>query len=154
MPGVDAFVPNASDFDPFLFARIGTEANGSDLTALSLLARLGADPWLEAGRLAALPKAAATKWLAERIAKPGTTEADGVAARRTAERLVRLLPKRTARESTMAGFSLGATATAGGLRVPGWAVLGIVLALVTLGFTMNAARVSSTAPDPALVQRP
>ena len=67
MPNIKAFGLNASDLNPFLFTCVGTEVNGSALTVLSVLARLGSDPWTEAGRLATLPRPAATDWLAERI---------------------------------------------------------------------------------------
>ena len=37
-----------SDLNQFLFADIGTEANGTTLSVLSVFARRGADPWTEA----------------------------------------------------------------------------------------------------------
>ena len=57
-----------SDLNQFLFADIGTEANGMTLSVMSVFARQGSDPWTEAGRLAALPKADATDSLAHMIA--------------------------------------------------------------------------------------
>lgn len=57
-----------SDLNEFLFADIGTEANGTTLSVMSVLARRGSDPWTEAGRLAGLPKADATDSLARMIA--------------------------------------------------------------------------------------
>jgi hypothetical protein len=57
-----------SDLNRFLFADIGIEANGMTLSVMSVFARRGADPWTEAGRLAALPKADATDSLANMIA--------------------------------------------------------------------------------------
>jgi hypothetical protein len=57
-----------SDLNQFLFADIGTEANGTTLSVLSVFARRGSDPWIEASRLAGLPKAAATDSLAQMIA--------------------------------------------------------------------------------------
>ena len=57
-----------SDLNPFLFADIGTEENGSTLSVLSVFARRGTDPWTEAGRLAGLPKADAADSLARMIA--------------------------------------------------------------------------------------
>lgn len=58
-----------SEFNDFLFASIGEEESGSQLTVLSALARLGLDPWTEAARLAALPKEAATAALTATIAR-------------------------------------------------------------------------------------
>ncbi|MCB8877815.1 hypothetical protein [Acidisoma silvae] len=39
-----------SAFNPFLYASIATEPNGSSLTMLSIFARSGIDPWSEAAR--------------------------------------------------------------------------------------------------------
>lgn len=57
-----------SDLNPFLFADIGTEANGTTLSVMSVFARRGNDPWTEASRLAALSRADATDSLAHMIA--------------------------------------------------------------------------------------
>jgi len=85
-----------SDLNQFLFADIGTEANGSTLSVLSVFARRGADPWTEAGRLAALSKSDATDSLAHMIANMPKSiwalpEAVAIAAR-----LIGLLPGRPA----------------------------------------------------------
>jgi hypothetical protein len=86
---------NAS-FDDFLFASIGEEASGMPLSVASVLARLGTDPWIEAGRLARLPQAKATEALAAMIAQVPTpnwqpSEVPGIVAR-----LIPLLPGLTA----------------------------------------------------------
>jgi hypothetical protein len=64
----DATALQRSDLNQFLFADIGTEANGMTLSVLSVFARQGTDPWTEADRLAILPKAAAADSLARMIA--------------------------------------------------------------------------------------
>jgi hypothetical protein len=48
----EAFVLRNSDLNKFLFADVGSEPNGMTLSVVSLLARLGHDPWREAGQLA------------------------------------------------------------------------------------------------------
>jgi hypothetical protein len=58
-----------SDLNEFLFASVGDEQNGMPLNVMSALTRLGIDPWEEASRLAALPKAAAAESLAPVIAR-------------------------------------------------------------------------------------
>ncbi len=58
-----------SDLNDFLFAAVGQEKNGMPLNVVSGLTRLGLDPWEEAGRLAALPKALAAEKLAPIIAR-------------------------------------------------------------------------------------
>ena len=50
-------------FDDFLFAPVCDEANGMQLSVLSALARSNVDPWEEAIRLAAMPKAIAERTL-------------------------------------------------------------------------------------------
>ncbi len=40
-----------SEFNDFLFALVGQEKSGMQLTVLSALARFGFDPWREAARL-------------------------------------------------------------------------------------------------------
>lgn len=94
MPDVTAL--QRSDLNAFLFADVGTEANGMMLSVVSVFARLGSDPWHEAGRLAALPKAAATDSLAQTIAdmpRSLWTLSDAVVI---AVRLTGLLPARPA----------------------------------------------------------
>ena len=83
-----------SEFDDFLFAPIGEEANGMLLGVISALARLDLDPWQEATNLAGLPEETATERLASLIAAlPG-----GLSAHRYPEpiaaRLTALLPHR------------------------------------------------------------
>src|SRR5205823_12296477 len=58
-----------SDLNDFLFAAVGEEQNGMPLNVVSGLTRLGLDPWEEAARLAALPKARAVEELAPIIAR-------------------------------------------------------------------------------------
>ncbi|MPY72255.1 MAG: hypothetical protein GEU92_19535 [Alphaproteobacteria bacterium] len=57
-----------SEFNDFLFAFVGEEKSGIQLTVLSALARLGLDPWQEAARLSKLSSKAATSALAAAIA--------------------------------------------------------------------------------------
>ena len=90
-PSVSSFT---SRYDHFLFAPICEEANGMQLSVLSALARMDVDPWEEADRLAAMPKAIAERTLASAIDQvigkswnPSKTEV-------IAARLVQLLPQR------------------------------------------------------------
>jgi hypothetical protein len=88
-----------SDLNAFLFADVGTEANGMILSVVSVFARQGNDPWREADRLAGLPKAQATESLAQAIAgmpKSLWCLPDAVTI---AVRLIGLLPVRPAREA-------------------------------------------------------
>src|SRR5689334_1738061 len=97
MPMPGSFRLLHSPFNAFLFAPIADEANGMPLSVLSALTRLGIDPWQEAGRLAALPRDAAAQALAVMIGRISSADqAAAVETRRTAARLVALLPTNAA----------------------------------------------------------
>ena len=80
-----------SQYNDFLFAPIGEEKTGT-LTVLSALTRLGLDPWLEAARLAGMPRSAAIQSFAAIVARlpRGDWTASDTAA--IAARLVAWLP--------------------------------------------------------------
>ena len=83
-----------SEFNDFLFAAVGEEGNGTTLTVLSALTRLGTDPWLEAARLSNLPKEAAARALAAAIAVLPEGDWKASDAFAIAVRLVNRLPRR------------------------------------------------------------
>lgn len=97
-----------SEFNAFLFAYVGEEKSGLQLTVLSALARLGLDPWGEAARLSELPKETATSALAAAIAslpEGGWKVSD---TRSMAVRLVNYLPGRGAQSArSPQGRSIG-----------------------------------------------
>jgi hypothetical protein len=83
-----------SEFNDFLFAPIGDEANGMTLSVISAFARLDIDPWGEAARLSDLSKEKAAQALAPIIARlPGGRWAPAD-IRDIATRLVAFLPRR------------------------------------------------------------
>lgn len=81
-----------SEFNEFLFAIVGEEKNGMQLTVLSALTRLGLDPWGEASRLSGMSRESAARVLAVVIAHipPGVWEVTDAPA--IAARLVECLP--------------------------------------------------------------
>lgn len=87
-----------SEFDDFLYAPIGADKNDMPLSVLSALARLNLDPWQQAAELRDMPRATATKRLAELIA-----QLPGVPANRDlvviSDRLIQLLPRGTTSNS-------------------------------------------------------
>jgi hypothetical protein len=124
-----------SDLNQFLFADIGTEANGMTLSVLSVFARRGSDPWTEAGRLAALSKADATDSLAQMIAGMPRSLWPLPDAIVIAVRLIGLLPARP-----MGGIGQGGIGQAGaGIRqvTRGWPINQI--ALVVAGVALVVA---------------
>jgi hypothetical protein len=83
-----------SDLNDFLFASVGDEQNGMPLSVVSGLTRLGVDPWEEAARLAALPKALAAEALAPMIARLPIGRPQLSDNLTVTQRLVELLPAR------------------------------------------------------------
>jgi hypothetical protein len=81
-----------SEFNEFLFAAVGKEKNGIELTVLSAFARLDFDPWGEAARLADLPRETATRALAATIALLPEGDWKASDARTIAQRLLSRLP--------------------------------------------------------------
>ncbi|MCP1335526.1 hypothetical protein [Futiania mangrovi] len=100
-------------FDAFLFASVGEDRNGNMVTVLSALARLGFDPWNEAANLAGLTRDGARARLGGRLERFGDVPALRRDHREIAQRLVDLLPQRSARSGQRSrvarspGVSLG-----------------------------------------------
>lgn len=88
----DVFALRDAGLNPFLFSDVGTESNGTGLTILSLLARLGKDPWDEAAAWSRKPKEAAIASLTDSILKMPPNQQAFTDAHQTASRLVALLP--------------------------------------------------------------
>ncbi len=137
----DAFALKNTGLNPFLCAEIGTEANGSSLTLLSVLARLGKDPWAEAARWAKLPTAALMQTLVELIGRTrprGEGEPD---AQNIAVRLINLLPDR-ARTGEVAPSAAAKIAVA---RL-GWLPLLCMAIALAMGIAVNLATMPNAAP--------
>lgn len=83
-----------SEFNEFLFASVGEEKSGQELTVFSALSRLGLDPWGEAVRLSELSKEAAIGALAATIAKLPHGDWKKSETQSIAARLVNFLPGR------------------------------------------------------------
>ena len=116
MASPDVTALQRSDLNQFLFADIGTEANGMTLSVMSVFARRGTDPWTEAGRLAILPKADAAESLARMIVGMPKSLWSPPDASVIAERLIGLLPSRPATLGIRAGGIRAGGIRAGGIR--------------------------------------
>jgi hypothetical protein len=92
MPLAARFSLLHSDLNDFLFASVGDEQNGMTLNVISALTRLGIDPWDEAARLAALPKALAVEALTPAIARLPIARAQFSDDLAISQYLVELLP--------------------------------------------------------------
>ena len=85
-----------SEYNAFLFAAVGEEKTGMQLTVQTALIRLGIDPWQEAARLSDLSKAAAVQALTAVMARLPEGDWNAAALPAIAARLVGNLPGRTA----------------------------------------------------------
>jgi hypothetical protein len=128
MPRSDAFALKNSGLNEFLFAEVGNEVNGSPLTILSVLARLGQDPWAEAARLAKLPKAKAVDYLANSLSQMPLCPRALIDARATAARITALLPSQSNPQSPPTGKPL----------VPRWVPIAVFVAAVVFGIMYEA----------------
>jgi hypothetical protein len=98
------FALGHSEYNPFLFSVVDDEEEGeSALTVLTVLTRLGIDPWQEAARLSDLPREIAAQSLAKAIATLPRKACEAASLAATATRLVNWLPPR--------GASTGSTAS-------------------------------------------
>jgi hypothetical protein len=121
-----------SDLNNFLFADVGTEANGMTLSVVSVFGRLGSDPWREAGRLAALSKPEATDSLAHMIAEMPTSAWQLPAAAVIAARLTGLLPARPARRER------GAATFTAGWQPYAKAAIAVACVALAIGYAVSA----------------
>jgi hypothetical protein len=116
---------NAS-YEDFLFAPVCEDANGMRLSVISALARMNVDPWEEATRLAAMPKAIAEKTLLSTLDLVSGRSWKSPEAAAVAARLVRLLPQ----PGEAAAIAPAATARGPAQRKSYWWVwLGFALAM-------------------------
>jgi hypothetical protein len=81
-----------TQFDAFLFAPVCEDLNGLQISVLSALARMNRDPWKEAARLAAMPKASAETALVSTLQLAAANGWDPMQANKLSARLVSLLP--------------------------------------------------------------
>jgi hypothetical protein len=151
-----------SEFDAFLFAPLGEDRNGLQVSVISLLARMNLDPWQEAGDLAILPAEAAAGRLAvtlDTLTDPKLRQAN---SRTMALSLLALLPHRTPVDVQVPRAAIAA-ATPPDFRARIGAAIIIMSAIMLLGSQLITARRSApippggdhgsavlTAPSPAL----
>jgi len=120
-----------SEFDDFLFSRIGKDKNDTPLNVLSALARSGIDPWQEAAELARLPRETATQRLASSIAALPDRPSAYLEHEATAARLIALLPPKTGSE-ILTGGTLANDSDVTKFRA------GICMSVVLIAFTLVA----------------
>jgi hypothetical protein len=135
-----------SEFNDFLFARIGEDKNEMPLSVLSALARLDIDPWQEAAELARLPGETASQRLASLIGAlpdgPSAHPDPGTIARLTA-----LLPRRARAKILSREKLLGG----GAVMNPRVLIYVIVINAIIALFTMGAQWISVSRQVPPQV---
>ncbi|MQQ07752.1 hypothetical protein GFB49_04740 [Epibacterium sp. SM1979] len=94
MSASDVLHPDGSDYDAFLYAKVGEDRTGAAVTVLSALARLDLEPWTEARELARLAREDAQIRLTNHLEAITDIPALALASEGRAARLVLLLPKR------------------------------------------------------------
>ena len=137
MASTSSFSPRNVEFNDFLFAAIGDDKNGMVLTVASALARLGFDPWNEAGRLARLPRIGAADALARMIAKLPVGDWQASELSEIAARLIKLLPAVV--PSTVPDGATARSARTGPSKLTIWIVCLGVLAGAVYAMTPGAA---------------
>ena len=86
--------PLGSEFNDFLFALVGEDRHGMPLSVVSVLARMGLDPWVEAACLADLPAETAARKLAAWLDALSDPALKPASPDTRAVRLIALLPRR------------------------------------------------------------
>jgi len=138
MRSSEAFVLNNSPVNPFLFAEVGLEASGVPLTVLSVLARLGEDPWRQAQNWASLSKETVIDQLADCIRQMPMVPDAIRDARITAKRLIQLLP--TAQKTIHA---MGESVTGTLPLRPHWVRVAILIGAMGIGIAINVMLISA-----------
>ncbi|MCG6903409.1 MAG: hypothetical protein LJE68_12085 [Rhodobacter sp.] len=90
-------------YEPFLSAPVGEDRHETSVTVLSMLARLGVDPWREASDLAKLPEGAARQRLETLMARFSDVSTSGPDRSRIVPRLLAFLPKQAKSPDSSAG---------------------------------------------------
>jgi hypothetical protein len=107
----NGYAPELPEMDPFLFASVSEEIEGIPLSVLSALSRLGVDPRSEAARLSQLARDAAADQLTRMLTRLPDRHWTSLEVRRTATRLVELLPSNKHQENAQLSGSAGRTAS-------------------------------------------
>lgn len=124
----NALNPNPPEFERFLYASVGEDRNGYAVTVLSMLARLGLDPWNEAAELVTLGRDGARARFGALLARFRDVPALTSDHRRVARDLSQLLPEGRTSGSLERAASTAADSRPGRSRVI-WAVLAFIFVL-------------------------
>lgn len=123
--------PHPRDFERFLYAPVGEDRRGYNVTVLSMMARLGLDPWDETAELVTIGRQAAQTRLRKLLQRFWDVPALSSDSRKVANDLSRLLPERAPILSlTQSGSDIGAPKEA--TKGVSWVVLVVILVVLQL----------------------
>ncbi len=148
------------EFDAFLSAPVGEDADGIGLTVMSALARIGLDPWSEAARLSDLPHDAAVEALAVTLGQLPTASwkqaGDIGTLGDLARRLADCLP-RSHLPVDEPGRRAAAAPARPAARTPSGPMLWLLYAAIAVGFYVLFSQLQADnrlePPSPASTQR-
>jgi len=121
------------EYEQFLHASVGEDHKGFVVSVLSMLARLGIDPWREAAELAELPEDSARKRLHALTARFSDVPSLALEHGAIVTRLIEILPRGgSLRMATPRGAHSGPSPAIGGTLV--YATILIVLLVAQLYF--------------------
>jgi len=129
--------PHTPEFDRFLYASVGEDRNGSVVTVLSTLARLGLDPWNETADLVTLGRDAAGVRLGQLLSGFHDVPALGRDHPKVARELSQLLPESApvrGPTSVVSSIASGRSGSSGG----GWAIFVLLFILLQMLFIVGA----------------
>jgi hypothetical protein len=98
-----AFSLLKSEFNDFLFAPVGNDADHRTVSVLSALTGAGFDPWQQAAKLRQMPRSAAIETLASILAALPGRACSAAETRDAASRLIALLPRRPSTRTRLTG---------------------------------------------------
>lgn len=146
----DIFALQNSGLGAFLYADVGPDKNDSSVTILSMLARLGKDPWAEAARWAELPTAAVIDDLSQCMVRMPLVPAVIAGSRQSAEQLVKLLPGKAEPAVQMQSAGIRSAMS----EPLNWLVLGVWIAMALFQGPRPGKSTEATVQAPKEIVRP
>lgn len=143
-----ALNPLGLDLDGFLYAQVGDDQHGGQLSVISALARVGVDPWEEAASLARLPVDGAVEALSALLARLPTGTGQPLDPVPVAQRLVALLPRGGQPSKPSLRATTGqSTAIGPNMRLTALAIAILFLLFMATRLLMLPRSTSDTAPS-------
>ncbi|MCF8485526.1 MAG: hypothetical protein K9G71_09935 [Rhodobacteraceae bacterium] len=121
-------------FELFLGALVGTDVPGANVSVMSMLSRLGLDPWDEATDLARMPKAPAQQRLNSLMEQFSDVPSLAAGYGEVTGRLVALLPVKPAPRITLGTQSYGPRLALPQMGLGAYSLGALAVLLVYIGY--------------------